>query len=232
MRRVRQSSSGQSPATFTRMSAAVSLSAALHVVLIYGITLPAAPGLGGRVMAIHARLISAQPAESLQSANPPARLGEMELPPSAPNVLPQPASIAAAEAEVLPTEVTTPIDPNPVVPAGNEAAIAIVPDLVHYPARDLDIYPQALSPITPIYPETAREAQVAGAVTLLVLIDAGGTVVGTSVLDAAPDGIFENAARQALANTAFYPAQKDGRPVRSRILIKVEFEPGLTDVAK
>jgi outer membrane biosynthesis protein TonB len=49
------------------------------------------------------------------------------------------------------------------------------------------------------------------------------------VTDAAPGGVFEQVAQQALANAAFYPAQKEGRTVRSRILIKVEFDPALAD---
>lgn len=214
------------------MSTAVALSAAFHVFLIYGLTLPAAPGHGGRVTAIHARLISAQPAGSPQQAKLSERAGTADLSGSAPVALAQPESIAVAEPESVPALATTPIDPEPVVPAGDDAAFANIPDPVHYPANDLDIYPQALSRITPIYPETARSAQVAGAVTLSVLIDDGGTVVGTSVMDAAPGGMFEEAAQRALANTAFYPAQKDGRPVRSRILIKVEFDPGLADATQ
>jgi periplasmic protein TonB len=89
-----------------------------------------------------------------------------------------------------------------------------------------------LKRITPDYPQAARESQVAGSVTLLVLIDEGGRVVSTSVTDAAPDGVFEQAAQQALANPAFYPVQKDGRMVRSRILIKVEFDPTMADAAQ
>jgi protein TonB len=69
-------------------------------------------------------------------------------------------------------------------------------------------------------------------VTLLVMIDEAGRVEGTSVVDAVPDGVFEQAAQQALANAAFYPAQKDGRTVRSRILIKVEFDPAAADTAQ
>jgi protein TonB len=44
-------------------------------------------------------------------------------------------------------------------------------------------------------------------------------------VDATPDGVFEQAAQQALAEAIFYPAQKEGRSVRSRILVKVEFDP-------
>ena len=109
--------------------------------------------------------------------------------------------------------------------AGSDATSPTIPDPVHYPAKDLDIYPQALNRITPVYPQVARDAQVAGSVTLLVLIDEAGRVLGTSVMDATPDGVFDQVAQQALANAAFYPAQKDGRTVRSRILIRVEFDP-------
>ncbi len=122
-----------------------------------------------------------------------------------------------------PTEVRS--EPEPVAAAGGEATKLNLPDPVHYPARDLDVYPQALRPLTPVYPEAARDAQISGFVTLQVLIDESGRVTGTSVVDTAPDGVFEQAARDALANAAFYPARKDGRSVRSRILIKVEFDP-------
>ena len=86
--------------------------------------------------------------------------------------------------------------------------------------------------MTPVYPEMAGDSKVAGSVTLLVLIDEAGRVVGTSVMDATPDGVFEQAAQQALVNAAFYPAQKDGRMVRSRVLIKIEFDPELTGSAQ
>ncbi|MBI3529527.1 MAG: energy transducer TonB [Betaproteobacteria bacterium] len=214
------------------MSAAIALSAALHVFLIYGFSLSADPGPGVRVTVIRARLMSPQPAASARRARLPERLGPPDFSRPAPVALSQPESSAAAELSAVPTPTTTPIDPEPVVPAGNDAAIATIPDPVHYPAKDLDIYPQALRRITPVYPETARDAQVAGAVTLLVLIDEVGKVVGTSVMDAAPDGVFEEAAQQALANAMFYPAQKDGRMVRSRVLIKVEFDPELTGAAQ
>ena len=132
----------------------------------------------------------------------------------------------------MPSATIASIDPEPAPPAGSDATVANIPDPVHYPAKDLDIYPQASKRITPVYPEMARDANVAGSVTLLVLIDEAGRVVGTSVLDATPDGVFEQAAQQALADAAFYPAQKDGRTVRSRVLIKVEFDPEWTATAQ
>lgn len=126
---------------------------------------------------------------------------------------------------MAPSSAPDPGDPEPLVSAGTDVASPSVPDPVHYPAKDLDVYPQPLQRISPAYPRSALDAQISGAVTLLVLIDEAGRVAGTSVLDAVPDGVFEQAALDALANTAFFPAQKDGRTVRSRVLIKVEFDP-------
>jgi periplasmic protein TonB len=231
VRRVRQTSPGLSQGIFSRMSAAVALSTALHVFLIYGFSLAPDAGPGARETAIQARLMSPHPPRSPQRARPPERIGARE-PPPAPAVLSQPAATASGKPSTVPPPTTVPIDPEPEAPAGSDATVASIPDPVHYPAKDLDIYPRALRPIVPVYPETARDAQVAGSVTLLVLIDEIGRVVDTSVTDSMPEGVFEQAAQQALANAAFYPAQKDGRMVRSRVLIKVEFDPELTAAAQ
>ena len=213
------------------MSAAVAVSAALHVFLIYGFSLPADSGSGAGVAAIHARLMLPQASRGPQPAKPPERMAA-PAPKPAPTVISQPAATASAEPATELSPTIAPIDPQPQALAGSDATVAIIPDPVHYPAKDLDIYPQTLKEINPVYPETARDARVAGSVTLLVLIDETGRVVGTSVMDATPGGVFEQAAQQALANAAFYPAQKDGRMVRSRVLIKVEFDPELTGTAQ
>ncbi len=227
MRRVRQTSPGLSPAIFGRMSAAVAFSAALHVFLIYGLSLPANRDSGERVTVIQARLMSAQSAGRSPPAELSERLGTPDTFGPARTAIPQPAP-KPAELSTAPTPVTVPIDPEPVVPAGDDAQVATIPDPVHYPAKDLDVYPQALQRIIPAYPDTARDAQVAGFVTLEVSIDEVGKVVRATVMDSAPNGVFEETAERALASAAFYPAQKDGRQVRSRILIKVEFDPALT----
>ena len=214
------------------MSAAVAFSAALHGVLIFGFLLPADPGPGTHATVIHARLVPLQPDAGPRPAKPSVQFATPDIVRPSPVALSEPASSALVEPAAEPIPTTTPTNPEPVGPVGNDAAIATIPDPVHYPATDLDIYPQALGRITPEYPQTARDARVAGSVTLLVLIDEVGKVVDTSVMDAAPGGVFEEAAQQALANAAFYPAQKDGRSVRSRVLIKVEFDPGLAGAAQ
>ena len=209
----------------SRMPAAVALSAALHVYLIYGFSLPAQSGPAARAAAINARLAPAPPAATPRQTNAPERSRVPE--PVRGAVLP-PVSLDVAEPLAAPIAA----EPEHVVAASDATAIPTIPDPVHYPARDLDIYPHALTPISPEYPQAARDAQVAGSVTLLVLIDEAGRVLGTSVADAAPGGVFEQAAQQAVASSAFYPAQKDGHAVRSRILVKLEFDPAVADAAQ
>jgi len=224
--RVRQTSAELSPALFGRMSAAVALSAALHAILIYGFSLSAGSGTEARLTVIHARLGPAQSA-----ANPqPAKTTVRKQAPDSPR--PAPAATAVAEPPAAPAPTLVPDEPEPAAAADDNAPRTIVPDAVYYPAKDLDIYPQASKRITPDFPRSARDAQIAGWVTLMVMIDEGGRVEGTSVVDAVPEGVFEQAAQQALANAAFYPAQKDGRTVRSRMLIKVEFDPAAAAAAQ
>jgi len=213
------------------MSAAVALSIAFHMFLIYGFSLAPDSGPGARVTVLQARLIAPQPSRNPQKVKPAQRIGARE-PRPAPTAISEPAATASAEPSTVPSPTIAPVDPHPAVSAGSDATIANIPDPVHYPAKDLDIYPRASKRITPVYPEMARDSKLAGFVTLLVLIDEAGRVVDTSVMDATPEGVFEQAAQQALANAAFYPAQKDGRMVRSRVLIKVEFDPELTAAAK
>lgn len=234
MRRVRQTSPGLSPAIFGRMFAAIALSAALHVFLIYGYSLPADRGSGGRVTIIQARLGLPPPSSSPQRRpQTPARSGVQDSSGPAAVVLSSPVPDDLAPPSAAPEPRTVTGDPEPAVAASSDATPSLnVPDPVHYPAKDLDIFPQAVKRITPIYPQAAREAQIAGSVTLLVLIDEAGRVLGTSVMDAAPDGIFELAAQQAVENALFYPAQKDGRTVRSRILVKIEFDPAVIAAAQ
>ena len=216
MRRIRRGSPIWPQALFSRMSAAVAVSAALHLSLIY---LPSPPAGSSPVM--HPMVLDAR----LQRAPSPSPGPHVETPerPGAHSPATMPA-VVTVPSPAIPLVQAAPLqsaaDPEPeaIVPT------AAVIDTVHYAAKELDIYPQALRPITPNYPSAALEARTAGSVTLLVLIDEVGRVIEASVTDSAPAGLFEVAAQQAVANAQFRPAQKDGRTVRSQILIRVEFD--------
>jgi protein TonB len=96
------------------------------------------------------------------------------------------------------------------------------PDPVHYPAKELDVYPRLLAPLAVSYPERADQPD--GRVSLLLLIDEAGRVSGVTVVDSEPEGVFDDAAVRAYSLAAFSPARKDGRAVRSRILVAVEIK--------
>lgn len=211
-----------SQTAFTRLSVAVVLSATLHLYLIYGLALQPARSPADRLSIINARLLSEAPAmrQPVAAVSAPQR---KRIPPAQPQV------------PALREPIETPVPAVQDLPAGDrspelEVPTASLPDPIHYAARDLDVYPQPLSRIEPVYPQTALAGEIGGSVTLLLMIDESGRVTDVSVVDASPQDLFEESARRALAATAYSPAQKDGRAVRSRILVKVDFDPAASAI--
>ena len=104
---------------------------------------------------------------------------------------------------------------------GMEAlALPQAADLSYYTARDLDRYPRPLAPL----PILRAAGEGAGEVRLEILIDERGIVQDMSFAGPAAPARVEEALRAALAATRFMPAQKDGRAVRSRIVLSVGFD--------
>jgi len=60
-------------------------------------------------------------------------------------------------------------------------------------------------------------------------VDELGAVRELSVVTSEPPGYFEDAALRAFQQARFAPAQREGLPVRSRILVKVRFAPRTQD---
>jgi periplasmic protein TonB len=205
------------PVAEGRLLVAVVFSAALHILLIHSLVLrPGFPGARQSTQ-IQARLVSAETA-----SNPVRR-----------ERVPVPLPVAIDEVVSLPAEtipvVSEKLDPEP-APSVENGSLAIpslpdIPDLTHYAAKDLDMYPQLRGTLDPDYPESAFAQKLAGSVTLLVLVDEVGRVTETSVIDATPEGLFDDSAQEALSRAAFFPAQREGRNVRSRILVRVNYDP-------
>jgi len=207
-----------SQAAFARLSVAVVLSTALHLYLIYGLALQPTHSPADRLSVINAQLLPGAAVMKQHALEAPAAQ-RRRLPPAQPQVLPS-----------LPEPIETPVPAAQAPPAENrspepEVSTAGFPDPVHYAARDLDVYPQPLNRIEPAYPQTALAGEIGGSVTLLLLIDESGRVTNASVVDAFPPDVFDESALRALAATAYSPAQKNGRVVRSRILVKVDYDP-------
>jgi protein TonB len=103
-------------------------------------------------------------------------------------------------------------------PPGAEAPVALrASDPTYYPARELDAYPQ------PAQPLEFDRLPGAGSIRLLLLIDERGIVNDISLVEAGATGRLDETLRTALAAARFLPARKDGRAVRSRIVLSVNF---------
>lgn len=111
------------------------------------------------------------------------------------------------------------IDSDPVFPTADSRPPALpqAPDPIYYPARDLDDYPRPLAPLRIGWPARASADEV----RLELLIDEHGVVRDVVFTGPAQPGGAEVELRATLAATSFMPARKDGRPVRSRILLSL-----------
>ena len=209
-----------------RLFAACALSLLLHVALLAGIPVNPTGGLPKVVSMITARLETAAPAPA-DSA--PATIASE---PAEERVSPVPAEPAAAavvgdrqKSSSAPTEAP-PESPRAIEPAPSPSAGIEVPfirDPTYYPAKQLDVYPQPLTPIRLEYPDSAANARVDGRLTVLVLIDEFGVVNDVSVVEAKPEGYFEEAAMAVFRAARFSPAQKQGHPVKSRVMLQVKY---------
>ena len=217
MRRIRQVPQGVSQAEFARLSVAVVLSTTLHLYLIYGLALQPTHSPADRLRIINVRLLPEPAAMNRPTLAAPAAQRK-RIPPAQPQV------------PSLPEPIETPVPAAQAPPGGDrrpepEVSTASLPDPVHYAARDLDVYPQPLNRIEPVYPQPALAGEIGGSVTLLLLIDESGRVTDVSVVDASPQDVFEESALRSLTATAYSPAQKNGHAVRSRILVKIDYDP-------
>lgn len=141
--------------------------------------------------------------------------------------LPAPATYSPAPGVDLGKPAAPPPEPVPSSPSPQPSALptlemALIDDPTYYTAKQLDVHPQAAQPVRPEYPGGAADTE--GYVTLKLLIDDGGKVREVSVVDAQPPGIFEESALAAFRAARFLPGQRNGRPVKSQILIKVTYE--------
>lgn len=145
----------------------------------------------------------------------------------------EPLVVPAAERPDIPLE-SAPAKPLARVPAPVERAApsapaaaggrftadagVAVPDPRFYPARELDRYPV---PLAPLDLRTATAGP--GSVRFWLNIDLAGNVVDAVVVDADRSVALTSMAREYLLATRFVPAVKDGRPVKSRVLLELRY---------
>jgi protein TonB len=209
-----------------RLVVACGLSLLLHVTLLVGIPVNPTGGLPKVVSVITARL---EPAAPAALGSPPATtegesVAERVAPVAADPVAPEIAG--TRKPAIGPSTETRPESQPAVGPASTPSAGLEVPfirDPTYYPTKQLDVFPQPLTPIRLDYPDSAANARVDGRLTILLLIDEFGIVNDVSVTDAKPEGYFEEATLAVFRAARFSPAQKQGHPVKSRVMLQVKY---------
>jgi len=200
-----------------RLILVLGASLALHLALILGVQVKAARQESGahRVMEMRVERVVEAESKAKLSAD---LLTEAEKLPVAAEAVHREEGVASQPAKLAAPAAETSASPLPAL------EMPLIEDPTYYSAKQVDAHPAALNLIKPIYPEKGVELGVDGKVVLLLLIVEAGVVKEVSVVEAEPEGIFEESALAAFRNARFAPAQKNGRAVKSRVLIRVSYE--------
>ena len=78
--------------------------------------------------------------------------------------------------------------------------------------------------VSPVYPQSAQARGIEGFVVLEVVISENGQVLETKIINAEPQGLFDQVAVEAIRKWSFEPGRQNGKTVVSRIKQKVNFE--------
>lgn len=183
-----------------RLSAALGLSAALHVALLTGLGHGPAP-VRGQPPHLGALTVTIERA----AAN-----------------LPSPNALRAS----LPPDATQHRQ-KPQVPKA--AVSAPLPSVAyHFSSSEVDIPAEAINDVLLRYPPEAYQRQISGEVKLRVYIDEAGFVHKVELLEAEPSGVFETAAVDAAQQLRYSAAMKAGEPVKTIKTIRIIFDPSTT----
>lgn len=199
------------PRATVRLRLALALSAAFHLLFATAV-MPEPPG--GKGYSRAAALMTVRLAPQPVTATVGRALPEPEIP--AARQARRPAAVPAHEPRAT-------MDESAVRPMQDAPPLSLpqIPDLTYYGARELDAYP---TPVAPLNLEQITDGSAApGRVTLALLIDEHGVVNDVALTEpVAPDRLKEEL-RAVLAATRFIPARKDGRAVKSRVMLSVSF---------
>lgn len=136
---------------------------------------------------------------------------------------PRPApnsSLRAANQLPIAGYVNTRAPETAVVDASVPRADPAIAALLAMPSDELD----RVASTDPVYPAAALREGVEGWVELGFTITETGTVSDIEVVAAAPQGVFESAAREALASWRFKPRLANGLPVAHRASVTLRFD--------
>jgi len=126
----------------------------------------------------------------------------------------------------LPAAVPPPVDGSSQAPASPATPAASVPPSRVYLPAEVDVKPEVLTKVAPIYPDDAAKQNVQDVVVLQVLVDAGGRAQTIKLLRGSQKApLLNGSAEAAVRQWTFGPARKDGRPVPCWFNVGVPFPP-------
>jgi protein TonB len=154
------------------------------------------------------------------AAAPSIRFTTLAIPTDIPTAIPPPAQVA------FDPSLFTGLGAGSASPWRRDTATArpvARPDAV-YAADVLEQPPVWIGGPTPVYPDLLRRAGITGSVTVECIVDtAGRTEPGSVTIVRSTHSLFEQPARAAAAAWLFQPGRMDGRAVRVRVRIPLNF---------
>lgn len=140
-------------------------------------------------------------------------------------ILPDPA-VSPAEPALVAPDITGPWGPSGDV-RGGEVVLAGQAPPETLPVRgvfaNVEVMPEALREVKPVYPEMARELGISGLVLVHMLVGSNGRVVNAVVDERVNDPMFNDAALSAARQWVFRPASNNGRSVAVWVTIPFKF---------
>ncbi|MGA9991558.1 MAG: energy transducer TonB [Thiobacillaceae bacterium] len=98
-------------------------------------------------------------------------------------------------------------------------------DTTYYDALALDVQPQAIGTVELVDPEAGSPSPHVGHVRLQLKLEADGRVSEAKVLESSLPPVYEALALDEFGKAKFTPGRRNGRAVRARIVIVVNFKP-------
>ena len=196
-----------------RLLWALGASALLHVWLVHTAQQPGAPRVTAAGGAPITATLAAPPVDLAAPETAPrdAPPPERKLTDSAPS---QRGAVAEAARVAVERRVE---QPRVAAPSDGTAALTQLSDPTYYAARDLDVFPRAITVL-----DLGVHAGTAGKVRATLLIDESGTVNEVRAIDASAAEI-ESAARDLLLRARFTPARKEGRIVKAQVRVSLAY---------
>lgn len=95
---------------------------------------------------------------------------------------------------------------------------------VRFNLDEVDRKPVPVSGMPPAYPYRARRLSIEGHVEVRFIVDRKGVVRELSLIEAKPEGVFENAVKNSVPRWRFKPGIKDGKPVETWVQRTIKFK--------